>query len=251
MADEFTPATGAAGQAASHGSGDTITRRETLALLGALSVASLTGCPTTGNSMGNDSNTNSSSSDPDCVLTPAATEGPYFVDELLNRSDIRSDPVSGAVKEGAALRLVLNVARVSSGGCSPVSGAQVDIWHCDALGLYSDEAANNTVGQKFLRGYQLTDDDGKVEFVTIFPGWYTGRTIHIHFKVRVDSTEFTSQLFFTQNAIAEVLARDPYSQKGSPDTTNARDGIYLSDTVLDLVAEGDGYTSTFNIGLAS
>ena len=109
-----------------------------------------------------------------CVLTPAKTEGPYFVDERLNRSDIRVDPVDGSVQDGVKLTLRFAVVR-SDGDCAPVSGAQVDVWHANAGGLYSDVSANGTVGHKYLRGYQVTDVDGAAEFVTIFPGWYRGR----------------------------------------------------------------------------
>jgi protocatechuate 3,4-dioxygenase beta subunit len=110
-----------------------------------------------------------------CILTPAKTEGPYFVDEKLKRSDIRVDPVDGSVQP--AVRLALTFVVVSADGdCAPVSGAQVDVWHANHSGLYSDEAQNGTTGHKYLRGYQVTGDDGKAEFVTVFPGWYSGRT---------------------------------------------------------------------------
>src|SRR5712691_7178136 len=91
-----------------------------------------------------------------CIVTPALTEGPYFVDEKLERSDIRSDPASGQAKPGAQLALTVNVFRASGTGCTPLSGAVVDVWHCDALGVYSDAAdpTFNTKGSRFLRGYQ-------------------------------------------------------------------------------------------------
>src|SRR5437868_6791304 len=93
----------------------------------------------------------------DCILAPSETEGPYWVDEMLSRSDIRSDPTTGQLQAGLPLRLSLNVSEITGGtSCAPLAGAYVDIWHCNALGLYSDEAANNTVGQRWLRGYQVT-----------------------------------------------------------------------------------------------
>src|SRR3954447_211313 len=132
-----------------------------------------------------------------CVLaTPTVTEGPYWVDEKLFRSDIRTDPSTGVARTGIPLALTIKVQNLSSSGCAPLSGAYVDIWHCDAKGIYSDESSYNpgggtgtvvTTGQKFLRGYQITDDNGRVQFTTIYPGWYSGRTIHIHIRVRTYS----------------------------------------------------------------
>src|SRR5687767_9142353 len=122
-----------------------------------------------------------------CVVSPQQTEGPYFVDERLLRSDVRSDPATGTVKAGAPLDLALSIAQVTAAGaCAPLAGALVDIWQCDAMGAYSDarDQSFNTTGQKFLRGYQVTDADGRVRFTTIYPGWYPGRAVHIHFKVR-------------------------------------------------------------------
>jgi protocatechuate 3,4-dioxygenase beta subunit len=113
---------------------------------------------------------------------------PYFVDNQLNRSDIRIDPSDGSVKEGAPLRLAFQVSDVSANACSPLAGAQVDVWHCDALGVYSgvSDPGFDTSGQLWLRGYQVTDESGYCEFTTIYPGWYSGRAVHIHFKIRTD-----------------------------------------------------------------
>jgi len=188
---------------------------------------------------------------PSCVVKPALTQGPYFVDEKLNRSDIRED------RTGAPLRLTFNVSRVDAGTCVALRGAQVDVWHCDAGGIYSDVSQNNSVGKRFLRGYQLTDASGRATFRTIFPGWYTGRAIHIHFKIRTftgstQTHEFTSQLFFDDATIDAVLATAPYRSRGSPDTRNANDNIYASGgTQLKpaLTPEGSGYAGVFDIGL--
>jgi protocatechuate 3,4-dioxygenase beta subunit len=193
----------------------------------------------------------------DCVAKPSLTEGPYFVDERLNRSDIRSDPITGSVRQGARLDLTFNVHRLEDGACAPLPGAYVDIWHCDAAGGYSDVASEGTSGQKYLRGYQMTDENGVARFTTIFPGWYRGRTVHIHFKVRTFSGnqtayDYTSQLFFTETDIAQVSAQSPYNQNGSPDTTNAEDGIYGQSggqLTLTLAGSGSTYTSTFDIAL--
>jgi protocatechuate 3,4-dioxygenase beta subunit len=195
---------------------------------------------------------------PTCVVVPELTEGPYFVDEKINRSDIRSDTDTGTIQEGVPLRLVFNVSSVGAGSCTAYEGAYVDIWHCNASGLYSDEQQNNTVGQNFLRGYQVTDANGKAEFTTIYPGWYSGRTVHIHFKIRsaLGATQqhtFTSQLFFDDTLTDTVFAGAPYSSRGSRDTRNATDNIYRSGgstLLLNLTKEDAGYTATFNIGVS-
>jgi protocatechuate 3,4-dioxygenase beta subunit len=196
---------------------------------------------------------------PACVVRPALTEGPYFVDNQLNRSDIRIDPSNGSVKEGARLRLAFQVSDVSANACSPLAGAQVDIWHCDALGVYSGvfDPGFDTSGQLWLRGYQVTDESGYCEFTTIYPGWYSGRAVHIHFKIRTDPDsnqgyEFTSQLFFDEAFTNAVYTQTPYAAKGIPNTPNARDGIFQGSggqLTLNVVEEGDGYAAIFDIGL--
>lgn len=244
--------------------GAPFSRRQALMFLSAAGASSIAGCPDSATLTGDSSaNANANTGDVTngnasitgvCVVTPSETEGPYFVDELLNRADVRSDPESGTVEDGVLLRLRLTVHRVDGNVCSPLEGAIVDIWHCNAEGLYSDVSANRTVGQKFLRGYQTTDADGVVEFSTIYPGWYSGRTVHIHFKVRTLSGtrttfEFTSQLFFDEAITSEVYQQTPYSTRGEPDTSNARDGIFRSATLLTLERDGDGWLGGFDIGL--
>ena len=196
---------------------------------------------------------------PACVVRPEQTEGPYFVDERLNRSDIRSDPTTGHVKLGAPLALTLQIFLVGSGDCQPLVGAQVDIWHCDALGLYSDvrDVGFNTIGQKFLRGYQVTDARGGAMFVTIYPGWYTGRTVHIHLKVRTASIagrsfEFTSQMYFDDELTKRVYADPPYAAKGRPNARNQDDCIFRrggDHLMLAPTAKAYGYAATFGVGL--
>jgi protocatechuate 3,4-dioxygenase beta subunit len=194
-----------------------------------------------------------------CIVSPQMTEGPYFVDEKLNRSDIRTDPSDGTTRDGVPVTLAINVSQVGAGGaCTPVEGAQVDIWHCDAGGLYSDEQANGTVGKKYLRGYQVTDANGHVEFTTIYPGWYMGRAVHIHVKVRTEPDasqgyEFTSQFFFDDSLSDQVYsANAEYNTRGSRDTKNGNDNIFSGggdQMTLALTPRGDGYAATFNIGL--
>lgn len=186
-----------------------------------------------------------------CVLTPEQTEGPFFIDTGLLRRDITEG------KEGTALRLALRV--VEEDGCVPIRDAVVEVWHADADGAYSGFSAAqgnvaNTVGQTFLRGFQVTNDAGRVEFETIYPGWYPGRTAHIHFKVLLDATRLvTAQLYFSDSLTDIVYQQPPYSARGTRSTTNASDGIYQqggSSLLLTVTEDGDGYLGTFLIGVA-
>jgi protocatechuate 3,4-dioxygenase beta subunit len=188
-----------------------------------------------------------------CVLTPSMTEGPYFVDELLERSDIR------AGQAGVPLYLTINVFSADD-ACDAYSGAIVDIWQCNAQGSYSDISASgngNTSGQTWLRGLQQTDSNGQVKFTTIYPGWYQGRTIHIHLKVRTfdgDSTtyNFNTQLFFSESITNQVLSNvAAYSRSQTRGTTNSNDGIFDSDMIVPLSGNySDGYSGSIDIGLS-
>jgi len=202
----------------------------------------------------------SSLATPACVVTPAETEGPYFVDERLNRSDITTDPSNGSARSGVPLALTFNLARVGASGCTALTGAQVDVWHCDASGVYSDVSAQSSVGKRFLRGYQVTEAGGVAKFTTIYPGWYSGRSVHIHFKIRTFSGasktyEFTSQLFFDDATTDLVYKNAPYSARPSRDTRNQTDMVYTSNgnsgamLLASLKPSGAGYVATFAIGL--
>jgi protocatechuate 3,4-dioxygenase beta subunit len=196
---------------------------------------------------------------PSCVVRPEQTEGPYFVDERLNRSDIRADPTDGRVRPGTPLALTLLVSRLGAGDCQPLPGAQVDIWHCDALGVYSDvrDPGFNTIGQKFLRGYQVTNARGEARFVTVYPGWYPGRTVHVHVKIRTAPVaqrhfEFTSQLYFDDVLTDRVHAAPPYAANGLRTARNQHDGIFRrggDQLMLAPTTVADGYTAAFAIGL--
>lgn len=195
---------------------------------------------------------------PACVVRPEQTEGPYFVDEMLNRADIRSDPSDGTVSAGIPLALTFLVSRIGD-TCAALPGAQVDVWHCDANGVYSGVNDNNfgsTVGRQFLRGYQVTDAGGRATFTTIYPGWYRGRTVHIHFKIRTAENganyEFTSQLYFDDAFTDQVYTREPYSARGDRSTRNEDDGIFRDGgelLTLAVAESGDGYAAVFEIGL--
>lgn len=251
--------------------GRVLTRREMLVLLGGASAALMAGMslPRNVSAQGSPTATPSPTPLPACVVRPELTEGPYFVDGQLNRFDIRVDPRDGSLKEGLALRLIYRVSNVAGGVCVPLAGAHVDIWHCDAEGRYSgvQDARFDTSGQMWLRGYQVTDERGIAEFLTIVPGWYSGRAVHIHFKIRTDpeSTsgyEFTSQLFFDPAQIERIYADAPYTARGLPNMPNSRDNIFRqSDGLLtldmtpmtaEMLAELElesGVTATFDIGL--
>ena len=190
-----------------------------------------------------------------CVLTPQIEEGPYYFDPKLQRSDIRDGHA------GAPLRLLLQI--VDAADCAPLSGVRVDVWHCDARGFYSgyegqgDDQATSTVGQKFLRGVQITDGNGLVTFDTIYPGWYHGRTTHIHIKAFLgDGKVATSQLFFP-DALSEFIYENisPYAErKAARDTINAtdfdvRNGGDGRATFCSVKEEADRYLATLVVGI--
>jgi protocatechuate 3,4-dioxygenase beta subunit len=234
--------------------GRLLSRRETIALLGTAGLSAVGGgfllkayaAP---------------GARPACIARPAQTEGPYFVDTQLNRTDLRPDPKTGNAVEGVQLDLSFNVSQVGDAACRPLPGALVDVWQCDAVGVYSgvrDTGGRfNTVGQQFLRGHQITDDDGKARFVTIYPGWYQGRTVHIHFKIRTTPNarrgfEFTSQLYFDDAITDQVMRVPPYASKGERTIRNQQDGIFRrGGDRLTLAVQGRnaGYVGTFDIGL--
>ena len=247
--------------------GRVLSRREVLALMGAASVSvvaaacapgsvgsAATGAPASASAAASSGATATAlatasaaavaSALPSCVVVPELTEGPYYVDEKLDRSDIRIDTADGSTVEGDVLRLDWVVSQVDGSACIPLEGVLVDVWHCDALGNYSDVGSEQ--GHDYLRGYQRTDAAGKATITTIYPGWYQGRAVHIHFKIRTDAAassglEFTSQLFFDDALSAQVYATGVYATKGTPDRLNASDSIYQQSqgmTLLDVVKDG-------------
>ena len=177
-----------------------------------------------------------------CVLTPEQTEGPYYIDDNLIRSDITGG------RDGLPLDLGLTVQDASS--CDPIENATVEIWHCDAEGQYSGV---NGVGGNFLRGGQRTDANGLARFKTIYPGWYQGRTTHIHVKVHVGGDEVhTGQLYFDDDTTAAVNRREPYAAHGEPEVTNAEDQIYGQggdQTLVALKRTRAGYAGRLALGV--
>jgi protocatechuate 3,4-dioxygenase beta subunit len=168
-----------------------------------------------------------------CSLTPSETAGPYY----LNLNLVRTDITEG--QPGLKSRILIHVVRASD--CSPVPNATLDVWHASAPGKYSGFANQGTLGQTWLRGVQFTDANGLGYFDTIFPGWYPGRTTHIHLKVRpTPQTELTTQLYFQQSLINRINKRQPYASHGDNPTTNATDGLFLDETVMSVLGVMSG-----------
>jgi protocatechuate 3,4-dioxygenase beta subunit len=185
--------------------------------------------PDTASRFGEDSN---------CTLTPEMTEGPFYFDADKIRSDIRDG------HEGAELQLAL---RVRDSECRPLANAVVDLWHCDAGGSYSGE------DDPFLRGAQVTNKDGIAEFTTIYPGWYQGRTVHIHVMVHIGgNVVHTGQLYFADTLTDTVYKRSPYRRRPNRTTRNVADSIYRNGgkrSTLKLSRSGSGYVGSITMGV--
>ena len=178
-----------------------------------------------------------------CVLTPEQTEGPYYVaGEKVRRNITEGRP-------GTPLTLRLKVVNVSN--CKPIRNAAVDIWHTDALGVYS--GVQGSPGTTFMRGIQRTDANGLAVFKTVYPGWYTGRAVHIHVKVHIaGNVVHTGQLYFPDSVTDRVYAKTPYASRPNRDTRNAADSIYRnggSKSVLRLSRSGAGYLAALAMGV--
>ncbi len=186
-----------------------------------------------------------------CLLLPETTEGPYYFDPKLERADI--------TESHPGIPLTLDLAVVDS-ACAPVKGARVDVWHCNAAGLYSgyarqgDDGRTSMEGQTFLRGTQFTQADGRAAFTTIYPGWYRGRTTHIHFKVFLDARSvMTGQIFFP-DALSEFIYQNhaAYHREAQRDTLNEIDDIAqgATDAAQAAIREEKGrYVASLIIGV--
>ena len=237
-------------------------RRQALGALGVLGIGAITAaCSSTktasdaASASTSASSTSSSASteggtastasgSPSCTLTPEATEGPFYLD--IN--DVRQDITEG--KAGAPLALSINV--VDASACRAIKDAAIDIWHCDAGGLYSGVQA--AAGTTFLRGTQLTDANGTATFDTIYPGWYQGRAVHIHMKVHVDNdVVHTGQLFFDDSLTDNVFQTNPYSARGDRDMRNEDDSIFSdaggSSAIVPVTASGSNYKGSITVGV--
>ncbi|WFE59960.1 hypothetical protein [Micromonospora sp. WMMD712] len=244
-----------------------------------------------------------------CTLTASTTQGPYYFDADKIRSDIRED------REGTRLRVAIRVQ--DSEQCGPLANAVVEIWHCDAAGLYSGAEAQSsgaggaqgggappsggpgggtppsgapdgtppsggpgggtppsgapgggaapgggsegsaadltpTDDKRYLRGAQVTNSDGIVEFTTIWPGWYRGRTTHIHAMVHVDNNRvLTTQMMFDEALNTKVYAAAPYAAHTGRDTFNDNDTIYADSMLMKVVEDGDGHLGVINFSVDS
>jgi protocatechuate 3,4-dioxygenase beta subunit len=197
-----------------------------------------------------------------CTLTPQTIAGATWFDAHAVRSDIRDG------RPGAPLDLAFRV--VLAGPCTPLANAVVDLWHCDAAGIYSgfaaagpgaggnpdgvdeygDEQSAATMQERFLRGTQVTDADGGVRFSTVYPGWYPTRSAHLHVKVHLDgSTALTGQLFFDDAVSDAVYAGDPYRQHPGRDTRNGTDAFYSPAAQLRLAQDGDRRLGALVLGV--
>ena len=186
-----------------------------------------------------------------CILTPEAAQGPFYFDPSLVRTDITEG------KPGAPLALTLQV--VEAENCASLKAARVDVWHSDGLGVYSGyarQATGSTEGETFLRGTQFTDAVGAVRFTTIYPGWYLGRTPHIHFKVILDDKDLvTGQLYFPDTVSERIYAMlSPYRErKAERDTFNPNDFIFQkqggSETLVAVEEDGGSYRVSLVIGI--
>jgi protocatechuate 3,4-dioxygenase beta subunit len=209
-----------------------------------------------------------------CVLTPELTEGPYYLDDMIMREDITEGK--------AGLPLALEILVLDATACTPIENAAVEIWHCDANGYYSGFTESNPGGNQsyvddgsdpntFLRGLVLTGSDGIAKFQTIYPGWYTGRDIHIHMKVHVggESTNgtydgghvsHTGQLAFDDEISDQVALIEPYASRDTTFTRLEEDGVFsgveeddatffLALTQVDASNLASGMTGTITIGI--
>ena len=180
-----------------------------------------------------------------CVLAPEQTEGPFFTENDRIRRDVREG------RPGVPLSLRTTVVDVSD--CTPIRGAAVDIWHCDAAGTYSGFAQEGTEGERFLRGIQRTDRTGLALFRTIYPGWYPGRTVHIHVRAYVGGdVVHTGQLYFPDSLTDVVHRRSPYNRRPGRTTRNATDPIFRnggSRSMLKLARSGSGYVARITMGV--
>jgi protocatechuate 3,4-dioxygenase beta subunit len=181
-----------------------------------------------------------------CVLTPELTEGPYYIDgEKLRRNITEGKP-------GAPLTLRLAIVDAST--CRPIRGASVDIWHADAGGVYSGFGAGSGT-RTFMRGIQKTDASGIATFQTVYPGWYQGRSVHIHVKVHVGgNVVHTGQLFFNDTVTDAVYRRAPYRARPNRTTRNSADSIYVnggSKSLVRIRKQGTGYVGTVTMGVHS
>lgn len=221
----------------------TMTRREAIGAVGAAGAALALGC---GGSPAGPSSPPPTSTNGQCAVTPTETVGPYPSLTDFFRADIREG------KSGTLLSLTIKVVNANA-GCAPVSGANVEIWHCDVAGNYSQYGSQTA--QTFLRGIQTTNSNGEVTFTTIYPGWYQGRATHIHLEVTVAGvSRKVTQIAFPESANNLVHTGGVYASRGTNPTSNASDGIFTDSLSSELITPtGDtatGYSAIFQVGIS-
>jgi protocatechuate 3,4-dioxygenase beta subunit len=237
-----------------------LNRREALEALGGFAgmMALTIGCGDSASSPVSPSSsaTTTATSSSTCAVTPSETEGPYpdKTGMINNSAFFRRDVTEG--KPGLPLTLVLTVVNANS-ACSAIANADVEIWHCDAAGNYSEysQPGFDGTGQTFLRGLQTTESSGQVTFTTIYPGWYAGRATHIHVDVFVNRALVkTTQVAFPESTTAEVYSSGVYASKGRNPTSNASDNVFSDGTQLELATltgnTSSGYTASLTIGVS-
>jgi protocatechuate 3,4-dioxygenase beta subunit len=229
-------------------------RREAIGVIGAAAGAALAfGCsdsstsPSTTTSTASTTTTTTGTTNAACAVTPQETLGPYPSLTDLVRSDIRES------KSGTVLTLTIKVVNVNT-SCAAVSGANVEIWQCDAAGNYSEYGTQTA--QTYLRGIQTTNSNGEVTFTTIYPGWYQGRATHIHVEVTIGGvSKKATQIAFPESVNNTVYATGVYASRGANPMSNASDGIFADSLSSELVTPAGtpaaGYTASFQVGISA
>jgi protocatechuate 3,4-dioxygenase beta subunit len=224
-------------------------RREVLGAMGAAAGAALAiGCGSSPTSPDATSSTTTTtgSTNAACAVTPSETAGPYPSLVDLYRSDIRDG------KPGTLLTLTVKVVNVNA-GCAGVANADVEVWHCDSAGNYSEYGTQTT--QNYLRGIQTTNSSGEVTFTTIYPGWYQGRATHIHLEVKTNgASRKITQIAFPESINSTVYRSGVYASRGSNPTSNLSDGIFADSLSSELVTpSGDptsGYSASCQVAIS-
>ena len=222
-----------------------IGRREAISVMGAASAALALGCSNSPTSPGSTPDP-VTGTDAACAVTPTETIGPYPSLTSLFRSDIREG------KAGTVLTLTIKVVNVNS-SCAGVANANVEIWHVDAAGNYSQYGTQTT--QTFLRGIQTTNSSGEVTFTTIYPGWYQGRATHIHVEVKTNGvSRKVTQIAFPESVNNTVHVSGVYAARGTNPMSNLSDGIFSDSLSSELItpagSTGSGYSATFQVGIS-
>lgn len=236
--------------------GKVLTRRETISLVGAAGLTSfLSGCAPALTARASGKQDAKLGGMVNCVTAmPAATAGPFWNDVKLKRVDIMED------RKGHPLTLKINLVAIKGEECRAIENAVIDIWHCDGAGRYSGEPSEGTDGETWCRGHQITDEEGAATFRTIYPGWYRGRAVHIHFRVRFEldgkAFNFASQAYFDDKLSDQIFEQSPYKDRPNRDMLNERDFIYQQEfrqaeraIHLGLTKTKTGHTATFHIGM--